>query len=166
MIVDTSTLLLTGVAASLAGVIAIRYPQKFPTFIESIRNQAGNVFITLPFGLLIAAFVSRLLPAELISAAIGAESGVSGIALASLLGGFIPGGPMVAYPISFAMFQMGAGQPQMIALLTSWSVFAVHRILTYELPLMGRRFVGVRLAAVAPLPLLAAALSYISLWSV
>jgi hypothetical protein len=73
---------------------------------------------------------------------------------------------MVAYPISFAMFQMGAGQPQMIALLTSWSVFAVHRILTYELPLMGRRFVGVRLAAVAPLPVLAAALSYISFWPV
>ncbi|QCJ01179.1 hypothetical protein [Agrobacterium larrymoorei] len=166
MIIDSGTLLLALIAVALVGLIAICHPEKLPVLITNVRSQAGNVFISLPFGLLIAAFVSRLLPAELISAAIGRESGITGVILASLLGGFIPGGPMVAYPISFAMLQMGAGEPQMIACLTSWSVFAIHRILTYELPLMGRRFVGIRLAAVVPLPLFAAALSLISAWFV
>lgn len=166
MIIDSGTLLLALIALALVGFISVRHQEKLPAFIANVRSQAGTVFVTLPFGLLIASFVSRLLPAELISAAIGRESGVTGVILASLLGGFIPGGPMVAYPISFAMFQMGAGEPQMIAFLTSWSVFAIHRILTYELPLMGRRFVAIRLTAVAPLPLFAAALSLISLWFV
>lgn len=156
---DIGTLMLLAVALALVGFIALRRPEKLPAFVNSIRTQAGNVFISLPLGLLIAAFVSRLLPADLISALIGRDSGLSGILVASSLGGFIPGGPMVAFPIAFTMMGMGAGEAQMIALLTSWSVFAIHRILTYELPLMGRHFVAVRLVAVAPLPLLAAGLA-------
>jgi uncharacterized membrane protein YraQ (UPF0718 family) len=156
---DSGTIILIGVASLLVGLIALRHPDRLGELVANVRNQAASILISLPFGLLIAAFVSRLLPAEIVSALLGRDSGLLGVIVASALGGFIPGGPMVAFPIAFAMFQMDAGRAQMIALLTSWSVFAVHRILTYELPLMGRRFVVVRLAAAAPLPFLAAALS-------
>jgi len=33
------------------------------------------------------------------------------------------------------------GTPQLIALLTGWSCFALHRVLAYELPTLGWAFV-------------------------
>lgn len=43
----------------------------------------------------------------------------------------------------------------MVALIAGWSVFALHRMLAYEAPIMGWRFVGLRLASCAVLPVLA-----------
>ena len=40
----------------------------------------------------------------------------------------------------------------MVALLTAWSVFAFHRLMAFELPIMGWRFTAIRLIASAALP--------------
>lgn len=51
------------------------------------------------------------------------------------------------------------GFAPLVALMTAWSVLAVHRVLSFELPLMGPRFVSMRLLASLPLPLIAGALA-------
>ena len=48
-----------------------------------------------------------------------------------------------------------AASSALISFLTAWSVFAFHRVLAYELPLMGMKFVRIRLLASLILPPLA-----------
>jgi uncharacterized membrane protein YraQ (UPF0718 family) len=75
--------------------------------------------------------------------------------IASLAGGVMPGGPFVTFPLVITFSKAGAGVAQMTALLTAWSVYALHRILTWEYPVLGWRFVAMRLASSFFLPVLA-----------
>lgn len=106
-----------------------------------------------------AAFLAELIPADAAVAWIGPDSGVNGILVASFAGGLMPGGPFVTFPLVLAFAKAGAGVPQMAALITGWSIFALHRIITWEYPLLGWRFVALRLLAAAPLPILAGLLA-------
>jgi hypothetical protein len=108
---------------------------------------ARPLMLRLPLALLTAAFLIRLVPSAVIGEAIGANSGLTGIMVASVLGGLLPGGPMVSFPLAAVLIEAGAGWPQMVALISAWSVFAVHRILAFELPLMGAGFCALRLGA-------------------
>jgi hypothetical protein len=71
----------------------------------------------------------------------------------------MPGGPFVTFPLVLAFSKAGAGVPQMAALITGWSIFAVHRIITWEYPVLGWRFVAMRMAAALPLPVVAGLLA-------
>ena len=106
-----------------------------------------------------AAFLAELMPADAAVAWIGPDSGFMGIVVASAAGGFMPGGPFVTFPLVLAFAKAGAGVPQMAALITGWSIFAVHRILTWEYPVLGWRFVALRLLSALPLPILAGLLA-------
>ena len=68
---------------------------------------------------------------------------------------------LIGRPLVQVLLDAGAGTAQTISFLTSWSIFAVHQLLAYELPLMGWSFTGVRLAASAILPLIAGFLAYV-----
>ncbi|WP_375688130.1 hypothetical protein [Pseudooceanicola sp. LIPI14-2-Ac024] len=118
-------------------------------------GTARTLMLRLPFALLTASFLVQLVPVEALSHVIGPASGLMGIILASLVGGLLPGGPMTSFPIAIVFLQSGAGLPQMVALIAGWSVFALHRMLAYEAPIMGWRFVGLRLVSCAALPVLA-----------
>jgi hypothetical protein len=89
-----------------------------------------------------------------------------GIIAAVAFGAIIPGGPILTFPLALVVWRTGAGQAQMIALLASWSVFAVHRIISYELPMIGPRFVALRLVSAGWLPILAGliALGALAIW--
>jgi uncharacterized membrane protein YraQ (UPF0718 family) len=102
-----------------------------------------------------AAFLSELVPADIATAWLGDDSGLNGIMIASLAGGIMPGGPFVTFPLVITFSKAGAGVAQMTALLTAWSVYALHRILTWEYPVLGWRFVAMRLASSFFLPVLA-----------
>ncbi len=106
------------------------------------------------FALLTAGFISQIVPAEVIGHLIGYESGLRGILIGALVGGITPAGPIVSFPIVLVLMAAGGGFPQVMAYLTAWSVFAFHRVIIYEIPLMGARFVMIRLAASAILPVL------------
>lgn len=113
----------------------------------------------LIFALMAAAFLAQLVPQAWIASVLGNDSGFLGILLASVIGGILPGGPMTSFPIAVFMWQYGAGVPQMVALLTGWSVFALHRMLAYELPIMGWHFTAIRLASTCLMPPLAGLLA-------
>lgn len=122
-------------------------------------TQGMRLAVTLPLAAATAGFVGILVPQHLIGEWIGAGSGWTGILIASLLGGLVPGGPVVSFPMAIAVSKAGAGVPQMIAFLTAWSVFAFHRVLTFEIPLMGGTFTAVRFLASLALPPLAGGLA-------
>lgn len=121
----------------------------------AMRRAGGRVIEVLPriaVALVAAGFLAQLVPTEAIGALIGQESGWRGILIASLVGGFVPAGPIISFPIVVVLYKAGAGVPQLVAFLTAWSVFAFHRILIYESSLMGWRFSAVRLASSLVLP--------------
>ena len=129
---------------------------------KAVADAGQNLIKILPIfavALPMAAFLAELMPADAAVAWIGPESGISGILVASVAGGFMPGGPFVTFPLVLAFAKAGAGVPQMAALITGWSIFAIHRILTWEYPVLGWRFVALRLISALPLPILAGVLA-------
>ena len=148
MRLDESNLILWGIALILIVIIARR--QGFKAVLGAGPGTAQSFFILLPrmiFALLTAGFVGKIIPGEMIAGVIGEESGVGGVLVASILGGFVPGGPIISFPIVVVLQEAGAGLPQLIAFLTAWSVLAFHRVLIYELTMMGWRFSILRLAS-------------------
>jgi uncharacterized membrane protein YraQ (UPF0718 family) len=61
--------------------------------------------------LLLSGFLTTLVPAELVASWIGKTSGLKGILIGSLLGGFTPGGPVTSFPIVVVLFTPGRGFP-------------------------------------------------------
>ena len=128
-------------------------------FIDSLRLAAREFMMLLPriaIGMIGSGFIAELLPSKFIPSWLGAETGTPGLALASVLGALTPGGPVVGFAIATAALKSGAGAPQIIAYTTAWALFALPRILAFEIPAMPARVVWLRVAVSLPLPFLAA----------
>ncbi|MBU2536231.1 MAG: permease [Chloroflexi bacterium] len=114
-------------------------------------KSAGNLLVQilplLIFAFIVAGMVRVLIPQELISKWVGAESGFRGILIGSVLGGIMPGGPYVSMPIIAGLLRTGAGIGTMVALITSWSLIAIAR-LPMEIGILGWKFSLIRLACV------------------
>jgi len=108
-------------------------------------------------GVIGSGFLAEVLPHDLIGSWLGPESGIVGVALATLGGALTPGGPVVGFSIGAAALKSGAGAPQVIAYSTAWALYAVHRLVIWEVPMMPARIVWLRAAVSLPLPFLAAA---------
>jgi uncharacterized membrane protein YraQ (UPF0718 family) len=155
-----TSLIAMGVIASILLAIALsRRPEGIPLALTDMRKQIAMFAMRLPPALLAAAFLSLIVPTDLVAPYIGPESGWQGIFIATAFGAFIPGGPILTFPMALVVWRAGAGDAQMVALLASWSVFAMHRIISYELPMLGGRFVMLRMASTWMLPLLAGLLA-------
>jgi hypothetical protein len=108
-------------------------------------------------GVVGSGFVAEVLPKALIGPWLGPESGLLGVAIATLGGALTPGGPVVGFSIGAAALKSGAGAPQVIAYSTAWALYAIHRLLIWEVPMMPARMVWLRAAVSLPLPFIAAA---------
>ncbi|WP_290652006.1 hypothetical protein [Aquisalimonas sp.] len=118
-------------------------------------QQLQPLLLRLPPALIAGVFLASLVPEEQVVAVLGEASGARGILLATLIGSIMPGGPMIVFPLALALIEVGIGLAQMITLITAWSVLALHRVIVFEAPMMGWRFVAVRLLASLPVPLAA-----------
>ena len=105
--------------------------------------------------LIAAGFIAQLLPTEQIGSYLGPDSGAKGILIATLTGMIIPAGPVVVFTLAAIFAHAGASVQTLIVFITSWSIFAAHRIIIFELPLLGRSFLKLRLASAIVTPLLA-----------
>jgi uncharacterized membrane protein YraQ (UPF0718 family) len=152
----TATLVVLALAAVAALIVAARAPATARPRLGQASTEAFEQFLLflprITIAIVAAGFIARLLPNAVAAHLIGPESGAKGILIASVVGGFVPSGPFVSFPIVVALDKAGAGTPQLIAFLTAWSVFAFHRVLIYESTLMGWRFSATRLVASLPLP--------------
>jgi uncharacterized membrane protein YraQ (UPF0718 family) len=127
-----------------------------------IADGAGLLALVLPvvaLAVIVAAYVQRLLPDELVERWLGGSSGVRGLALGTAAGALTPGGPFAAFPVVLGLFRAGASRPVCIAYLTSWSVLGLQRMLVWELPFFGVEFALLRWLASLPLPFIAGALT-------
>ena len=112
-------------------------------------KSAGNMLLQIAplliFAFIIAGMAQALVPTEMISKWVGAESGFRGILIGTVVGGFMPGGPYVSLPIAAGLLRVGASVGTMVALLTGWSLWAFTR-LPLEVGIMGWQFTLIRLA--------------------
>jgi uncharacterized membrane protein YraQ (UPF0718 family) len=106
-------------------------------------------------GSLIGAFAALLMPREAVTRWVGAESGLTGILIASCFGAILPGGPFTIYPLAAAFLAVGADAGAAIAFVTSWTLLGYSRALIWEMPFFGFDFVAWRLIVALPLPIIA-----------
>lgn len=98
----------------------------------------------MAIGFLLAGFVLLLVPPETVARSFGAHSGAGGLFLASLVGMVTPGGPFTHFPLLAALRSQGASIGPLTAYITAWALLGVHRIMLWEGPLLGWRFVLLR----------------------
>jgi len=113
--------------------------------LKSAGNMLVQIIPLLIFAFIIAGMVQVLLPFEMISKWLGAESGFRGILIGTVVGGFAPGGPYVSLPVAAGLLRVGASVGTMVAFLTSWSLWAISR-LPLEIGIMGWKFTLIRIA--------------------
>jgi hypothetical protein len=110
----------------------------------------------LALGVIGSGFLARVMPQDTVTALLGPNSGVLGIAIASVAGALTPGGPVVGFALGSAALKAGAGLPQIMAFVTGWSLYTVNRMLVWEIPFMPLWFVRLRFVVSLPFPFLAA----------
>ena len=89
----------------------------------------------------------------------GRGCGLLALPIAAVTGLIIPAGPVIAFAIAAVFAKAGASVPALVTFVTSWSLYAAHRILIYEIPLLGPSFLRLRALSVLVLPFMAGALA-------
>ena len=110
----------------------------------------------IAIGVIGSGFVAEALPKDAIVPWLGPGSGFLGVTIATLGGALTPGGPVIGFSIGSAMLKSGAGAPQVIAYSTAWALYAIHRLVMWEAPMMPAHLVWLRAAVSVPLPFIAA----------
>jgi uncharacterized membrane protein YraQ (UPF0718 family) len=110
-------------------------------------------------GCLIGALVRVLVPREVIVRWVGEGSGVTGLAIATMMGAIFPGGPFTIFPLAGAFLLSGADRGAAIAFISGWLLLGINRVIVWEMPFFGNAFVGWRLLISLPLPILAGQLA-------
>lgn len=129
-----------------------------PALVEAGKDLL-DLLPKLVAALLFAGFAMALVPGPAVADLLGMQSGLLGVAVAIGLGAIVPGGVFVAFPLAVAALHLGMGPVQAVAFLTAWSTLALHRTVALEVPMLGGRFVTIRLMASLGLPMAAAGLS-------
>jgi uncharacterized membrane protein YraQ (UPF0718 family) len=153
--VDYVTVIIWIIAVTLGAIAFFRKDRSYHNGLQLAWQQTRSITPKIVLAFLVSGFFSQLIPTELVAQWLGKDAGWKGIMIGSLIGGLTPGGPIICFPVVYILLKTGAAVPALIAFLTAWSVFAFHRVLAYELPLMGMKFVRIRLLASLILPPLA-----------
>jgi uncharacterized membrane protein YraQ (UPF0718 family) len=145
--------------ALCAGLCAIAWARGGAPLVQQGLEGGGRmilryaVVITVSF--VAAGFAEVLLPRAWLSSGLGESSGLRGILLATGLGMLTPAGPFVAMPIAAVMLRSGAGAGPVVAFLSAWSLLALHRLVAWEIPILGWRLAVLRYGVSLGIPVLA-----------
>ena len=145
------------IAATLAAAVAVALKDGIAHTVEISLGALGFLGLLLPkitAGLFIAAAIPILVPRDKITRWIGRDSGVAGLAFATLAGALLPGGPAMIFPLTAAILVSGADLAASFAFVTGWSLFNLNRTLIWELSFLPWDFVGIRVLLCLPLPIL------------
>jgi hypothetical protein len=147
--------LLWVLVAALALTAAMRSKALFR---ESVWEGGRDFIVLIPrimIGVVGSGYIAAVMPQDLITTWIGPKSGFLGIAIATLAGAITPGGAVVGFSIGAAALKGGGGAPQVIAYSTAWSLYALTRLINWEIATMPAKVVWLRAAVSLPLPILA-----------
>ncbi len=147
----------------LAGLGALAWWRGGAPLLRAGLGSGGELLVryaaVIVVSFLAAGLVQELIPREWVQGALGRGSGMRGILLGTGAGMLTPAGPFVSMPIAAVLIRSGAALPAVVAFLTGWSLLAVHRLVAWEMPILGLRFALIRYALSALLPLLAGLLA-------
>ena len=145
-IMIAATIALTGIAG---------YYQGWEVTLHGLYGGGRLLVEVIPrmiFAFALAGLVQVLIPKELIVGWIGAGSGFKGLVVGSLAGTLTPGGPMTHFPIVVSFYRAGADVGPIIAYITAWALLGIHRLIIWEIPLLGAEISLVRFAVSLALP--------------
>jgi uncharacterized membrane protein YraQ (UPF0718 family) len=111
--------------------------------------------LLLVVSFLAAGLATALVPRDLIEGSLGPDSGLRGILIATGAGAITPAGPFIAMPIAATMLRSGAAAGPVVAFLTAWSILAVHRLIAWEIPIVGLNIALLRYGISIVVPILA-----------
>ncbi len=115
---------------------------------------AWSVLPNLVLGFAAAGLIATVVPPSLIGGALGDESGMRGLIIATVAGILTPGGPFLQFPLVAALAKGGAAPGPLAAYLTAWSLISLNRVIVWELPLLGSGFTVARWTISLALPIL------------
>jgi uncharacterized membrane protein YraQ (UPF0718 family) len=153
--VDPSMVILAALALVFAAIAYLKDPG-LPAI--GARNGLALLWFVLPRlipALILTGMLQVVIPPDFVARHFGRTSGLRGVFMATGAGMLTPGGPMVSVPLLVALAHSGAGMASLVAYMTSWSLFGMHRIISWEAPLMGWRFVIVRVIPSLAFPVIA-----------
>jgi len=139
------TIIMVVLATVLTVIAYLKGGGEYILGLKSAGNLLLQIIPLLIFAFIVAGMIQLLVPTEMISRWVGAESGFKGILTGTVVGGFMPGGPYVSLPMAAGLLRVGVGVGTMVALITSWSLWAINR-LPMEVGIMGWKFTLIRLA--------------------
>ncbi|MGR3434707.1 MAG: hypothetical protein ACU0CO_07465 [Shimia sp.] len=154
-LIDPSFLILAAITTGAAIAVAVRYG---PLRVVEIAGEY-TLFLALLtpkilFGFFIAAAVPIPIPRAVFTRWLGQESGTRGLLVASAVGGLVPGGPMMIFPLADSFRAAGAPIAVLVTLVTAWSLYGINRTLIWEMSFLHIDFVLVRALICLPLPFL------------
>ncbi len=105
-------------------------------------------------GCLIGALIRLLLSREMIERFVGEGSGLTGLAIAALIGMLFPAGPFTIFPLAVVLLASGADRGAAIAFISAWLLVGINRAIIWEMPFFGPDFVLFRFLISLPMPVL------------
>lgn len=141
-------------------ILAVRWKLDFGLIIARFIEQFAILVPRMLCALVAAGFIAELIPKELVSSHLGEDAGLTALPVAALMGLMIPAGPVIAFSIAAVFARSGASTAALVTFITAWSLFAAHRILIYEVPLLGPSFLRFRAISVVCIPFVAGLLAY------
>lgn len=157
---DWSTAIIAILAFAAAATVYVRDGREhFLAILLGDVTLFGEMLPKVLAGCLIGAFVTLLLPREMVARWVGHESGFTGLLIAAFFGFLLPGGPITIYPVAGAFLIMGADAGAVVAFIVSWTLIGYTRALVWELPFFGSDFVVWRIVEALPLPIIAGLLA-------
>lgn len=112
-----------------------------------------DVLPALIAGFVLGGMVQVLVPKEIIARWAGADSGWSGLALATVAGALTPGGPFVQFPLVASLWKAGATVGPLTAYLIAWTLLGINKTFVWEVPILGWRYTVAKTVACMAAPI-------------
>lgn len=163
-IFDANFWIMLALLAALTGIALVRGgPPLVAEGLTGGSRQFVRFALVLFVSFLVAGLVESLLPRAWVSRSLGESAGWSGILIASAVGLVTPAGPFVSMPIAAGMLRAGAAPAPVVAFIAAWGLLALHRLIAWEIPMLGAPFALTRWAACLGVPFALGALARL-LW--
>jgi uncharacterized membrane protein YraQ (UPF0718 family) len=149
--------------AAIATLVAARRGVVKTGMMESVKLLVQVGPVLLP-AFILAGMMSVVLTPDMLTRWLGQEAGARGLAVGTIAGALTPGGPFVAFPLLAVLLDGGASVGAVTAYLSSWALLGMNRVLAFEIPILGWRFVLCRVLASAAFPAVIGAVAQL-LWA-
>jgi uncharacterized membrane protein YraQ (UPF0718 family) len=161
---DWSTGVIAIAALTAGSLVYLRHgPERFLAILTGDVGVMAYMMPKVLAGSLIGALVTLLLPREVVTRWIGAESGWLGFVVAFVGAAVLPGNPLTIFPVAGALLVVGADVGAVVVFITTWALIGYQRALVWELPFLGPDFVIWRIIVCLPLPFVAGILARLTM---